>query len=237
MEYPKGNPFTALRREKGLTQKQLAEEFKKKGFIGISDKEISRLENGINRYPDTYKIKAYSQYFKVAEEYLLGVTSNRSPNENIKMICQTTGLTEDSVKTLKALKISGKKYEQYSIIQLTDVLNHILSDTLLCKMFLNCIGDMLDGQLDTQLHYDKKEECFIPENFHPSDIDVISSPENHFIVGSTKEPEQRAFIPINDILTTYNKELLSNIIDKYIESYKIKKGEINAKDEKYTKSK
>ena len=121
MNYPEGkNPFKNLRELKGWKQKELVEIFKKKGFI-IDDKKISRLENGNFSSLDTYTQNAYVEVFNVSNEYLLGQTLGvKTTNANIRMICKTTGLDEDSVLFLKQLKSTKS--------QLLDILNFLLSN-------------------------------------------------------------------------------------------------------------
>lgn len=59
-----GKYLTELRKEKGLTQEQLAE------IIGVSNKTISKWETGIN-VPDTYFLYALSKEFNVSVQDIL----------------------------------------------------------------------------------------------------------------------------------------------------------------------
>lgn len=61
-----------LRKEKGITQKQLAEELK------ISLPSIVHYENA-HRFPVSGVLTLMQQYFDVSEDYLLGETDERRP--------------------------------------------------------------------------------------------------------------------------------------------------------------
>lgn len=61
-----------LRKEKGITQKQLAES------LGISAPAVINYENA-QRFPSSAVLTLFSQYFNVSREYLLGETDERRP--------------------------------------------------------------------------------------------------------------------------------------------------------------
>lgn len=61
-----------LRKEKGITQKQLAES------LGISVPAVINYENA-QRFPSSAVLTLFSQYFNVSREYLLGETDERRP--------------------------------------------------------------------------------------------------------------------------------------------------------------
>lgn len=67
-----------LRKEKGLTQSQLAKELK------ISESSIKKYENEKNpRTPEISVLKFYSEYFKVSFDYLLNDSINNKTITNI----------------------------------------------------------------------------------------------------------------------------------------------------------
>ena len=66
----------SLREEKGLTQQELGEIFK------ISRSSISKYEAG-ERRPDPPSLKAFSEYFCVSVDYLLGITDSRYIPERV----------------------------------------------------------------------------------------------------------------------------------------------------------
>ena len=58
-----------LRREKGVTQAQLAE------YLGVSFQSISKWENGVS-LPDITHLPRMAEYFKVSVDYLLGIENS-----------------------------------------------------------------------------------------------------------------------------------------------------------------
>lgn len=70
----------SLRKQKGLTQKDLAE------YLGISRQAYANYETG-SREPDIATLKQLAEYFDVSLDYLLGKTEkpaeNDGPSENV----------------------------------------------------------------------------------------------------------------------------------------------------------
>lgn len=66
MEYIIGSGIRELRREKGLSQPQLA------AAIGVSNGVISHWENGVNEPKASYII-ALCKFFSVSADYLPGI--------------------------------------------------------------------------------------------------------------------------------------------------------------------
>ncbi len=64
-----GERVLALRRQKGLKQKELGE------ILGLSGKAISTIETG-DRKTSIDKLAALAQYFHVSTDYLLGITDD-----------------------------------------------------------------------------------------------------------------------------------------------------------------
>ena len=73
----RGDRLLSLRREKGLSQKQLGE------AVGLSHKAISTIESG-TRGTTIDKLVALAYYFHVSTDYPLGITDDpawRGPEE------------------------------------------------------------------------------------------------------------------------------------------------------------
>ena len=68
-----GKRLALLRNEKGLTQKQLGEEF------GTTERNIRFYEGG-DRCPGVKTMIALADYFKVSIDYLVGRTDKRDVN-------------------------------------------------------------------------------------------------------------------------------------------------------------
>ncbi len=65
-----GNKVKALRREKGLTQKQLSIELQLLGYE-FSDLTILRIEQG-SRFVSDFELVALSKFFEISADELLG---------------------------------------------------------------------------------------------------------------------------------------------------------------------
>lgn len=71
--------------------------------IGISRASLGYYENG-DRKPDIEVLLKLANYYHVSCDYLLGLTDIKSPDINNRMISQTLGLDEQSIKTLTNFK-------------------------------------------------------------------------------------------------------------------------------------
>ena len=67
-----GDRVRALRKEKGISQKTLAEQLQLLGF-DFNDLTILRIETG-KRFVADYELMALADYFNVSSDYLLGRT-------------------------------------------------------------------------------------------------------------------------------------------------------------------
>ena len=67
-----GETISNLRKEKGMTQKDLAD------MLGITDKAVSKWERGV-AYPDTATIPAIAEIFEVSVEELLSAKAAPAP--------------------------------------------------------------------------------------------------------------------------------------------------------------
>jgi hypothetical protein len=72
----------------------------------INRSKMGRLESG--QEPTPADVKAYSQFFNVSAEYILGTSSVKTNNINIRQICKHTGLSDNSVIALTSLKPNEK---------------------------------------------------------------------------------------------------------------------------------
>ena len=73
-----GDRIKVLRKEKGLSQKALAEQLQLKGF-DFNDLTILRIERG-ERFVADYELGVLADYFNVSSDYLLGYTNNPQRN-------------------------------------------------------------------------------------------------------------------------------------------------------------
>jgi SOS-response transcriptional repressor LexA len=103
-----------LRKEKGLTQEQLAKE------LGLSTSAIIGYENG-KREPNFEAMTKIEKYFKVSSQYLKGESAYRNISEDMFF-----------TKTLKidGMLIGKDKNIQHMVISILNSFNHIITQTL-----------------------------------------------------------------------------------------------------------
>jgi len=78
----------------GTTQQQLADR------IGITRQTISQYMNG-DIEPKMRYFTAIADFFNVSADYLLGLSDVKTTNPDIKAVCELTGLSEESINSLK----------------------------------------------------------------------------------------------------------------------------------------
>ncbi len=92
-----GERLKTLRRERGITQQELAD------AIGISKGGLCYYEN-TNRAPDITVLEKFADYFKVSADYLLGRTNAQTQKAKLQAVCNYTGLSDKAVGLLAELK-------------------------------------------------------------------------------------------------------------------------------------
>ncbi|KXG73829.1 helix-turn-helix domain-containing protein [Thermotalea metallivorans] len=103
-----GQRLSILRKEKGLTQSQLAE------VLGVSRGTIGMYEID-KRDPDTSTLEKLSNYFNVSVDYLLGRTDIKNPSDYIhKAVEDDPELAEfwEEMKERESLQILFKQVKQ-----------------------------------------------------------------------------------------------------------------------------
>ena len=76
-----GKRFKQLRKEYGLTQQELADDFNKVYGYTFAKSSISQYENG-KRVPENPAVINFAQYFNVSIDYLVGVSDIRNTIQN-----------------------------------------------------------------------------------------------------------------------------------------------------------
>lgn len=85
--------FQGLREEKGMTQKEFAD------FLGIATGAVGGYENR-TRTPNTKQLLNICQKCNVSADYLLGLEEITKPDNELKFVCEYTGLSERAVVIL-----------------------------------------------------------------------------------------------------------------------------------------
>lgn len=113
-----GKFIQEIRKEKGLTQKELAE------LIGVSDKTISKWENG-NSSPDTSMLMSLSEALEITVNELLSAEKISPENYSMK--------AEETIMTLMKENEAGKR--THLISQIIGLLLIILAFVLIFAIF------------------------------------------------------------------------------------------------------
>lgn len=102
------NRLRELRKEKGLTQKELGK------VANVSDRSVGFYESG-ERDPDTETVKIFADYFDVSIDYLLGRTTKRQYDTDTIAFhtVSVDGLDDDDIALVENLVESlMKKHEK-----------------------------------------------------------------------------------------------------------------------------
>lgn len=91
-----GDRIRSLRKEKKVTQKQLAE------FIGVQEQTIRMYEKNARERPHPHILAELAQYFGVSIGYLVGIEDDPTPNP-VPQNPLHMALTPQDAKLLKAI--------------------------------------------------------------------------------------------------------------------------------------
>lgn len=107
--------FKEERKNKGLTQEQLAKEF----FLNKSS--ISRYEKG-TQMPEMVMLQKFAEYFDVSVDYLLGRTDERNLNKEKPKL-------DPSIKTIAAHRINiNEDLPDEAIAKINDFIRMVEND-------------------------------------------------------------------------------------------------------------
>lgn len=98
--------ISKVRQDMGLTQEEFADKF------GYARTTLAKLEAGLRDIKST-EIVELAEKLNISCDYLLGRTMAVAPDEIIQEMVDRYGLSEDTLKTLRRLKESHKKEEDY----------------------------------------------------------------------------------------------------------------------------
>lgn len=97
-----GDRIKSLRDETGTTQQALAD------ALHVKRETINMWENG-GRDLKTGSICDLAKFFNVSADYLLGLTEYKTTDQNIKNVCEVTGLSECAISILRNHKMNNGK--------------------------------------------------------------------------------------------------------------------------------
>ena len=110
--------LTKIREEKGLNKKEAAAK------LNMPYSTYLSYENN-EREPNSETLIQISKFFDVSIDYLLGISSVKSINEDIKQACKTTGLTEKAINALQFFV----ENEPFGMIYLNELIEELKKHT------------------------------------------------------------------------------------------------------------
>lgn len=214
-----GERLNTLLAVKGLKQKDIAD------LLGVTENTVSYYVTGA-RCPNTDQIIAIAKKWNVSADYLLGLSEVMSTDQNKKIACEVTGLTEENVEFLEiAAQYKEKFYtlSEESKIEIVhrrqgehfviDTINIILSHLNLTNSFLEMIGYCIllsktlsaeDYGPNTMEEISNKIESDFPDAFN------FIEQSGGFILSKEKYVNH-----LQDKLSSYASLFLNTLIDGY----------------------
>lgn len=174
-----GERLNQLRTEKGLSQEKVAQE------LGYSKGAISFYELG-KRTPDIVFLDTAAKYFGVSLDYLMGYTENKTPDVDLKSMCDYMGISEKAVENIFGIAKSYDVIYSYA-------LNLMLSSPQFAiwvygvRQWLNDL-ELLEGAIDTlkQKFYEYDEEP--PEDLIKCAAEMsLSNPKSCSLYGEARD--------------------------------------------------
>ena len=178
-----------LRKNKGLTQEQLAEK------LNISRDSVNSWENAKKeRLPAIDKLKLLAKYFDVSVDYLLGRSDytqigNKEISEmtglsdkainKLRLVCRSDQtITESNKRNLERIENDSSSVSPVLLKERMSFLNFLLES----KRFINLLNDLIyffDSDryttlLDDSFHQIKNSHGLINKSFYPADNDLIA---------------------------------------------------------------
>lgn len=81
-------------------------------FLGVARQSIGAYCDG-SAFPSLENLTKIAKYFSVSTDYLLGLSEIRSTENNLKIACDTTGLSEDAVVAICGINASASSLMPY----------------------------------------------------------------------------------------------------------------------------
>lgn len=190
---------------KRMTQEELAKK------LNLTRSRIVALEQKPDVIPTREDLQAYCSFFDTTADYLLGIRDTKTVDENIAMISKVTGLSEQSIDTLKKLNSSEKED--------LEILNFIMSNYKKFDDFLYVIRMYINKEYNIPLHYDSNIDAFVESEL--PEIHQFEGP--YFSIGKKYEHDGATYIkPLHiviDVIESYAMQCIQEDFKKWKEEY------------------
>lgn len=126
------NRLMKLREELGRTKKEVAE------ALGMPYTTYSNYESNL-REPNSEVLIKIADFYNVSIDYLLGLTDIKSIDEDLKVTCKYTGLSEKAAMFIHHLnkKDVNNQYEAINLENMLNSLNILLSSDCIEKFLID----------------------------------------------------------------------------------------------------
>lgn len=178
---------------------------------GIQKSNLSALENG-DRDLSLFNIQVYKTFFAqkynldISTDYLLGYSNNKYADENYQMITRITGLTDESINTLK------KNHNGNTADVFDDTLNYLISkDFMLFSRFIDAIGMYFDEGYDTPMCWNKELGKFVPIDDGLSNNPIVKVAEKSVLIGNGHATRS---IPVSALKESYSMYCIQIILEE-----------------------
>ncbi|MDL2327306.1 helix-turn-helix domain-containing protein [Ruminococcaceae bacterium OttesenSCG-928-A11] len=167
----------ALRKQTRLSQKKLAAE------LQVTTTTIVKFEQG-DTVPDAQVLRRMAVFFNVSYDYLFCATDVKTSNVDEKRICQSTGLSETSVRLLNQIRACAADTGPATALHLADMPDYLLDPATAAQLLdtlnrlLEELGDdAIDGRVLEQIsEYIHSDHVFEQPNGLYADSVLINLP-------------------------------------------------------------
>lgn len=162
--------------------------------LGVTRQSLAQYRDG-NNIPDVVLLSRMADYFGVSTDYLLGRTSNKTTDANLKAVCDYTGLSDKAVENLRKMQDVHKNPFIYPFLTAQFLLENAYTEGE------NSVEnrDSLIYKLSEYYRYNVPNSPYILHVFQSGSVrlrDVDIPPTDFERLFSSAE------MPINDVLTS-----------------------------------
>lgn len=206
-----------LRTSKGLTFEKLCTELQAKGLkkININSLKYYEICDEYHAKSDSVKgmrletLFALSEFYGVSTDYILGRAKEKTTNEDIKIACKVTGLSEKSIYNISNISSNIPTDLDSSDMQL--LINILFESKLFSQLLFEIKFSIEDYQQNiTKNKLPPNEDLYNKVNSMLSNSPYIVA-NSFYLSAATEYLSAKTFsILFTYILKTYIKELKSN---------------------------
>ena len=162
-------------------------------FLGTSRQSLGYYLNG-QRIPDALMIRQICERCNVSADWLLGLSDVKSPDANIKAICEYTGLSEKAIEYLHEVR-TEKLYAGTGLeTEAKTAINTVLDTIFSCQPeYINALAIVIDAYFLNRLVYpntldsSNEDNLFFRLNFKENRVDISPKQDRDFLLYVTSQ--------------------------------------------------